>query len=59
VEQHPQPPRPGLPAYDTLLYLEKLGVVIFTALGIVYLALRSMHAGPAVAVKEIGGLKHG
>jgi hypothetical protein len=45
-----------LPSYETLAYLEKLGVVITLACVIAYLVGRSLHGGPITAMREVSGL---
>ena len=53
----PQPPLENLPSYATLAYLEKLGLVLLTAIALVFLVGRTLHAGPVQAIRDLGGLK--
>jgi hypothetical protein len=40
-----------------LAYLEKLSVVVLSTVVIVFLVVRSFHASPAVAMREVSGLR--
>jgi hypothetical protein len=46
-----------LPSLTMLAYLEKLSVVVLAAVVILYLIARSFHASPAVAMREVSGLR--
>lgn len=46
-----------MPKYGTLLYLEKLGLVVLTVAALLYLLTRTAQGGPGVGLKAAASIR--